>query len=154
LITTDVRPSLTATSGTLGFRATNVTAGPVDVYLVPDTLATTASGTPVITNLASLATSAYVTPPVATASTGNGYTAIVTDAGAASVVARLRLPPGAAFVAAVPGTSAALDPIAGSRISGSVFTAYIFPPSVAGSKAAAFATPGIGLTIDRNPPTP
>jgi hypothetical protein len=152
LITTDARPSLTATSGTLGFRATNMTAGAVDVYLVPDTLATTPSGTAVITNLASLGTSPYITPPVATASTGNGYTAIVTNAGAVTVVARLRLPPGAPLVAAVPGVSGQLDPVAGSRISGSVFTAYIFPPSVAGSKAAAFATPGIGLTIDKNPP--
>lgn len=152
LITTDARPSLTATSGTLGFRATNMTGGAVDVYLVPDTLATTPSGTPVIANLASLGTSPYITPPVATATTGGGYTAIVTDASAATVVARLRLPSGAALVPAVPGVSGQLDPIAGCRISGSVFTAYIFPPSVAGSKAAVFATPGIGLTIDKNPP--
>jgi hypothetical protein len=151
LITTDARPSLTATSGSLGFRATNLTAGPVDVYLVPGaTLAAAPSGTPVITNLASLGTSSYLTQAVA-AATG-GYTVFVTNAGANTLVARVLMPVGAALVPAVPGVSGQLDPIAGSRISGSVFTGYIFPPSVAGSKAAVFAAPGVGLTIDKNPP--
>jgi hypothetical protein len=151
LITTDARPSLTATSGSLGFRTTNLTAGPVDVYLVPGaTLAAAPSGTPVITNLASLGTSSYVTQAIAGAA--SGYSVVVTNAGTATVVANVLMPVGAALVPAVPGVSGQLDPVAGSRISGSVFTGYIFPPSVAGSKAAAFATPGVGLTIDMNPP--
>jgi ABC-type multidrug transport system fused ATPase/permease subunit len=151
LVTTDARPTLTAASGNLAFRTTNLTAGPVDVYLVPGaTLAAAPSGTPVITNLASLGTSSYVTQAVA-AATG-GYTVFVTDAGALTLVARALMPVGAALVPAVPGVSGQLDPVAGSRISGSVFTGYIFPPSVAGSKAAVFAAPGVGLTIDKNPP--
>jgi len=151
LITTDARPSLTATSGSLGFRTTNLTGGPVDVYLVPgSTLAAAPSGTPVITNLASLGTSSYVTQAVAAA--GSNYSVVVTTAGTATVVANVLMPVGAALVPAVPGVSGQLDPVAGSRISGSVFTGYIFPPSVAGSKAAAFANPGVGLTIDKNPP--
>jgi hypothetical protein len=151
LITTDARPSLTATSGSLGFRTTNLTGGPVDVYLVPgSTLAAAPSGTAVITNLASLGTSAYVTQAVAGAA--SGYSVVVTTAGTATVVANVLMPVGAALVPAVPGVSGQLDPVAGSRISGSVFTGYIFPPSVAGSKAAAFANPGVGLTIDKNPP--
>ncbi|HEY1953698.1 MAG TPA: hypothetical protein VGG76_12915 [Gemmatimonadaceae bacterium] len=155
LITTDARPTLTAASGTLGFRSTNLTAGAVDVYLIPGSAATpTASGTPVITNLGSLATSAYVTPAVA--SSGSGYTVVATTAGTTTVVASQFMPPGAAFVPEVPGTSGALDPIAGSKISGSIFTAYIFPGAVAGSKAATASntTPGIGLAIDENPPRP
>jgi hypothetical protein len=153
LVTTDVRPSLTATSGTFGFRVTNVTAGPVDVYLVPGaTAATAASGTPVITGLASLATSAYLTPAVAGGT--DGYTVVVTDAGTTTVAATILMPAGAPFVAAVPGGAGALDPLAGSRISGSIFTAYIFPPSVAGSKAPVFANRGVSLTIDKNPPRP
>jgi len=151
LITTDARPSLTATSGNLAFRTTNLTAGPVDVYLVPgSTLAAAPSGTPVITNLASLGTSSYVTQAVAGAA--SNYSVVVTTAGTATVVASVLMPVGAALVPAVPGVSGQLDPVAGSRISGSVFTGYIFPPSVAGSKAAAFASPGVGLTIDKNPP--
>jgi hypothetical protein len=151
LITTDARPSLTFASGNLGFRTTNLTAGPVDVYLVPGaTLAAAPSGTPVITNLASLGTSTYVTQAIAGAA--SGYSVVVTTAGTATVVANVLMPVGAALVPAVPGVSGQLDPVAGSRISGSVFSSYIFPPSVAGSKAAAFAAPGIGLTIDKNPP--
>jgi hypothetical protein len=151
LITTDARPSLGFTSGNLGFRTTNLTAGPVDVYLVPGaTLAAAPSGTPVITNLASLGTSSYVTQAIAGAA--SGYSVVVTTAGTATVVANVLMPVGAALVPAVPGVSGQLDPVAGSRISGSVFTGYIFPPSVAGSKAAVFAAPGIGLTIDKNPP--
>lgn len=151
LITTDARPSLTFASGNLGFRTTNLTAGPVDVYLVPGAaLAAAPSGTPVITNLASLGTSGYVTQAIAGAA--SGYSVVVTTAGTATVVANVLMPVGAALVPAVPGVSGQLDPVAGSRISGSVFSSYIFPPSVAGSKAAAFAAPGIGLQIDKNPP--
>jgi hypothetical protein len=151
LITTDARPSLTFASGNLAFRTTNLTAGPVDVYLVPGaTLAAAPSGTAVITNLASLGTSTYVTQAVAGAA--SGYSVVVTTAGTATVVANTLMPVGAAAVPAVPGVSGALDPVAGSRITGSVFTGYIFPASVAGSKAAVFANPGVGLTIDRNPP--
>jgi hypothetical protein len=151
LITTDSRPSLTASSASLGFRTTNLTAGPVDVYLVPgSTLAAAPSGTAVITNLASLATSNYVTQ--ATAAAASNYSVVVTQAGTNTVVANVLMPVGAPLVQAVPGVSGQLDPVAGSRISGSVFTGYIFPPSVAGSKAAAFANPGVGLTIDKNPP--
>jgi len=66
------------------------------------------------------------------------------------------MPAGAAFVAEVPGSAGALDPVAGSRISGSIFSAYIFPGAVAGSKAATATntTPGIGVAIDKNPPRP
>ena len=153
LITTDDRPSLSATAGTFGFRATNLTAGAVDIYLVPGaTAATAASGTPVITNLAPLATSAYITPAVAGAA--SNYTVVATTAGTTTVVATQLMPVGAAFVPEVPGASGALDPVAGSRISGSIFSSYIFPPSVAGSKAANFPNPGIGLAIDKNPPRP
>jgi uncharacterized protein DUF4397 len=153
LITTDDRPALTATSGTIGFRATNLTAGAVDVYLIPGATATpTASGTPAITNLAPLATSAYITP--AKAAAASGYTVVVTTAGTTTVVASQLMPAGSDFVPEVPGASGALDPVAGSRESGSIFTAYIFPPSVAGSKAANFPNPGVGLAIDKNPPRP
>jgi len=151
LITTDARPSLTATSGNFGFRTTNLTAGPVDVYLVPGaTLAAAPSGNPVVTNLASLATSGYATQ--ATAGAASNYSVVVTQAGTNTVVANVLMPVGAALVPAVPGVSGQLDPVAGSRISGSVFTGYIFPPSVAGLKPTAFANPGVGLTIDKNPP--
>ena len=155
LITTDARPALTATSATFGYRATNLTAGAVDIYLVPGaTAATTASGTPVITNLAPLGTSTYITPAVAGAA--SNYTVVATTAGTTTVVATQLMPVGSAFVPEVPGASGALDPVAGSRISGSIFTSYIFPGAVAGSKAATSSntTPGMALAIDKNPPRP
>jgi len=115
LITTDARPSLTATSGSLGFRTTNLTAGAVDVYLVPGaTLATAPSGTAVIANLASLGTSAYVTQAIAGAA--SGYSVVVTTAGTATVVANVLMPVGAALVPAVPGVSGQLF-FAGHRAS-------------------------------------
>lgn len=155
LITTDDRPALTAASGTIGFRSTNLTAGAVDIYLMPGATATpTPSGTPVITNLAPLATSSYITPPVAGAT--SGYTVVATATGTTTVVASQLMPAGAPFVPEVTGSAAALDPVAGSRISGSILTAFIFPPAVVGSKAATASntTPGIGVAIDKNPPRP
>jgi len=155
LITTDDRPTIGAAAGTMGFRAMNLTAGAVDIYLVPGaTATTTVSGAPAIANLGPLATSTYITPAIAGAT--SGYTVVATDAGTTNVVASTLMPAGAAFVPEVPGSSGALDPIAGSKISGSVFTAYVFPGAVAGSKAATSSntTPGVSLSIDRNPPRP
>ena len=153
LTTTDARPTITAAAGTIGLRAVNLTAGAVDVYLIPgSTLATTASGTPVITNVAPSAASNYVTAPVAGAA--SGYTVVVTNAGTTTVVANTLMSPGTPFTPEVPGVSGPLDPVAGSRISGSVFSSYVFPPSVAGSRAPSFPNPGATVAIDRNPPRP
>ena len=146
-------PAITAAAGTIGLRAVNLTAGAVDVYLIPgSTLATTASGTPVITNVAPSAASNYVTAPVAGAA--SGYTVVVTNAGTTTVVANTLMSPGTPFTPEVPGVSGPLDPVAGSRISGSVFSSYVFPPSVAGSRAPSFPNPGATVAIDRNPPRP
>jgi Domain of unknown function (DUF4397) len=154
MTTTDARPTLTAASGTIGLRAVNLSAGNVDVYLVPgSTQAIAASGTPVMTNVAPSAASAYVIiSPVA--ASGSGYTVVVTNAGTTTVVAAALMPAGSPFQPAVPGVSGALDPVAGSQISGSVFSAFVFPPSVAGSPAPTFANPGVSLAIDKNPPRP
>jgi Domain of unknown function (DUF4397) len=152
LITTDSRPALTKTSATFGYRAVNLTAGPVDVYLVPgNTLTSTPTGTAVIANLAANSASAYITPAVAV--TGSNYSVVVTTAGTLTVVSSVLLPAGTAYVPEVPGTSGALDATAGSRISASVLSSFIFPPSVAGSRALSFTTPGLGTSIDKNPPS-
>jgi hypothetical protein len=153
LTTTDTRPAPTAASGTIAIRAVNLTSGAVDIYLVPgSTQASAASGTPAITNVAPLAASGYITAPIAGAT--SGYTVVATAAGTTTVVATALMSAGTPFQAEVPGVSGALDPVAGSRISGSVFSAFVFPPSVAGSKAPTFNSPGINLAIDRNPPRP
>jgi hypothetical protein len=152
LITTDSRPALTKTSATFGFRAVNLTNGAVDVYLVPgNTLTSTPSGTAVITNVPANSASAYITPAVAPA--GSNYSMVVTTAGTNTVVASTLLPAGAAYQAEVPGVSGALDATAGSRISASVLSGFVFPPSVAGSKATSFANPGVSVSVDKNPPS-
>lgn len=50
----------------------------------------------------------------------------------------------------VAGTVTA-DPVAGYLIAGSQFTAFLFPPSIAGSGAASFTTPAIVVIPDRQP---
>ncbi len=46
-----------------------------------------------------------------------------------------------------------LTAVGGSTIAGSVFTAFIFPRSVAGSIASSFTTPGIVYAVDKYPPS-
>ncbi len=56
--------------------------------------------------------------------------------------------------AGVAGTTA-VDPVGGFNIAGTLFTAFHFPRSVAGSAApqtAAFTTPAVTLIVDRQPP--
>jgi hypothetical protein len=153
LITTDSRPALTKTSATFGYRAVNLTGGAVDVYLVPgNTLTSTPSGTPAITNLAANTASAYITPAVAAAT--SNYSVVVTNAGALTVVSSVLMPAGIPYTPEVTGVSGALDATAGSRISASVLSSFIFPRSVAGSQApAAFTTSAVSVSIDKNPPS-
>jgi len=55
---------------------------------------------------------------------------------------------------ALPGAAATVDVAAlpGTLIAGSAVTAIVFPPSVAGSKAAKFAAAGMSFAFDRYPP--
>ena len=46
-----------------------------------------------------------------------------------------------------------LTAVGGSTIAGSAFTAFAFPPSVAGSKAASSTKPSIVYAVDRYPPS-
>ena len=59
--------------------------------------------------------------------------------------------PGTTTQTAAPGVAPA-DPIYGSGQGGSIFSAFIFDASAAGSKGAAFATPGIVFYPDMQPP--
>src|SRR5262249_20777406 len=91
---------------------------------------------PVIANAAFVAPTTYVNMPVSPAlsfraTAASGKTVIMT---------------GTAPVGEP--TKGGLDPVPGSSIAGSVFTVYLFPSSVAGSRAAAFSTPGITVVPD------
>jgi len=46
-----------------------------------------------------------------------------------------------------------LTAVGGVAQAGSVLTAFIFPRSVVGSKAASFTSAGISFIVDRNPPS-
>ena len=57
----------------------------------------------------------------------------------------------AAPIAGVAGTTL-VDPVGGSGIAGTQFSAFFFPASIAGSGAATFATSGVVIVADRQPP--
>jgi hypothetical protein len=136
-------------SGNFSLRAVNTNPVAQDVYVTSSTTAlTTVSGTPAFANVAPLAATPYANFAVAGGS-GN-YAVTATDAGTATPVRSTLMPVGTAAVAEVPGVSPALSATAGSRVGG-VFTAYIFPASTAGSKAASFTTPGVVLQADKQP---
>jgi hypothetical protein len=138
-----------APAGNFSIRAVNMNATAQDVYANTGTATvTTVSGTPTFANVAPLAATPYSN--FAVAASPDNYVVSSTDAGTVTPARSTLMPLGSAGVAEVPGVSAALAPTAGSRIGG-VFTAYIFPASTAGSKAASFAAPGVVLQADKQP---
>lgn len=138
-----------APSGNFNLRAANLNATAQDVYVNSSTTPLTiVSGTPGYANVAPLAATPYASIPLAPA--GSNYAISAADAGTATPARSTVMPVGNKAVAEVPGVSAALAAIAGSQIGG-VFTAYIFPASTPGSKAASFAAPGVVLQADKQP---
>jgi hypothetical protein len=130
-------------TGSVAVRAVNlgVGLGNLDFFASASGGTTPLPSTPTFANVAYLAASPYtnITPgPLALR---------VTTAGQVSpVMIDATAPAGQA------GTpSANLNPVGGSTLGGSAFTAFAFPRSVAGSSAASFTTPGIVYVIDRNP---
>lgn len=152
IIFSDNFPSLAA--GQFGLRAINAspTSGLVDVFASLATATGTPASTATFTNLGYGSASAY-TGLAAASSTGN-YRVAFTAPGSVSpfMAEALSVLTGAA---AVPGNGSTtpLNATAGTRTPGSVLTSILFPPSVAGSKAASFSTPGIGFMADKKPPS-
>jgi len=123
------------------------------VYLVPgNTLTSTQAELRQLTNLAANTASAYITPAVASATSklfGCGDECGCSDGSVVRADAA-----GTPYTPEVTGVSGALDATAGSRISASVLSSFIFPRSVAGSQApAAFTTSAVSVSIDKNPPS-
>ena len=139
-IITDALP--TQTAATVAYRIINAAPvqGAVDVYVRAD--GTTAlSGMPTA-SLAFQSASSYLTQ-----SPG----ALVIRLTAPGTLTAVGTPAGYTLQAGTAGTTFA-DPIFGSGQGGSILTAFIFDASVAGSKAAQFATPGVVYFPDRQPP--
>jgi len=118
----------------------------LDVF-VSDTASTLPlPASPQVANLAYAAVSPYATR------NPGAFRLRTTTSGQTAVVANAIAPPGAA---AVPVDN--LTAIGGSNMGGSAITAFVFPRSVAGSKApqtpaATFTNPAIVYLIDRHPP--
>jgi hypothetical protein len=132
-------------AGNVGFRVIHAGAGVgnVDVYLIRHPADTLALSGPVGTNVAYGAVGAYGT--VAADTQKQALAVVFTAAGTTTpILANVALPPGSAGT----GTT---NPIAGARVPGSVLTAVFVPPSVPGSKAPSFGTPGAVILVDRRP---
>lgn len=134
-------PPATVAAGQVAVRVYNAAAAAVDAYLVPATTTAIPGGT-AITNVATMTASNYVTRD-----TGNVAIRIA-NAGTTTAVAS---------VAADRGTlgTTSFNPVAGSAVPGTVMSAYVFPASVAGSRApqtAAFLATGVQLFVDKLPP--
>lgn len=161
----------TPAAGNVAFRAINAGAAAVDVYgTIASSISGGVSGTPLFANLGAGAVSAYV--PVATAPatpTAATYRITATVAGTPTTLAGDALAPVGAAKIDSSATSAAFNPVAGTKQDGSVLTFIALPPAVAytltasgtNSNAAgtlipvnpsgALAAPAILSVLDKNP---
>lgn len=135
----DARQNVSA--GNIAVRVYNAGAGAVDAYVLP-TATTALTGTPTFAGVGDLAASAFNNRAA------GAFAVRVAPAGSTTA---------AASVAAATGTAgtALVNPVAGAAVPGTVFSAYVFPRSVAGSGApqtAAFLTTGVQLFVDQLPP--
>ena len=135
-------------AGNIGLRVVNAGAGmgSVDVNVTrhaTDTL----PDTPLLSGVLYGTTSGYLTLPVDAVAADSTRVVITATGTKTPVLASVKLPAGLA------GT-ATTDPIAGARVAGSVLSAVIVPPSVAGSAApqtAPFLVPTAVFLVDRRP---
>jgi hypothetical protein len=141
------------TPGTnIALRAINAGVGlaTVDVYLLP-TATSPIAGAPTIKALSPEQASTYATLTPA------AFAARVTATGDLNPISSSAAPAGVAGNPAAPAANglpaiAAVDPVAGATVAGSVMTAIAFPASVAGSKAVASASPTVVYFLDKQPP--
>jgi len=134
----------------VALRVINATSAPIDVSQYVSTASAPAS--PTWANVGAYGISSYVlTAP-------NQIKFNVRPAGAATTLfadqlALIGQPVGTAS-AASNGCTVGVDceAIPGTTVPGSAVTLVVFPPSVAGSKAASFTTPGSTFMWDRRPP--
>jgi len=127
-------------SGQIGVRMINAATGQVNGYVVADP-ADPLPGSPTFAGVLPLAPSSYL-------NRATGAAALkVTDAGSSTVSASTAGPE-------APATLPGEFPAAGVNSAGTMFSAYFFPASVAGSAAPqtpAFLAPVIIWFVDRNP---
>jgi hypothetical protein len=126
-------------SGQIAFKAINTSDAPVDVRMQGLTVPLTDS-TRVFANVGPRSQTGYATmPPVTT------LTARVTAPGSMTVLGSANAPPGA------PPASSSQTALGGSTIQGSMLSAFVFPPSVAGSGAPSVTTYSVVWIQDNRP---
>jgi Domain of unknown function (DUF4397) len=138
LIITDALP--VQASGTVQFRIINAASvqGAVDVYA---SATGTTTGTPTASALAFMSASTYISQAPG---------AIILKMTTPGTQVAVGAAAGYTVQAGTAGTTFA-DPIYGSGIGGSIFTAFIFDASAAGTVGATFAAPGIVFFPDVQP---
>jgi len=132
----------------IGLRIINAGAGMGNLAINVTHHATdTLPDTPFMANVAYGAVGTYVNLPVDAVAADSSRVVVTATGTKTPVLLTVKLPTG---VAGSPG----VDPIAGARIAGSVMSAVIVPPSVAGSQApqtAAFLVPTAVFFVDKRP---
>jgi Domain of unknown function (DUF4397) len=135
-------------AGKIGLRIIDAGAGMGNLAVnVTRHAADTLPDTPLMSNVAYGTVGAYVTLPIDSVAADSARVVVTATGTKTPVLFSAKLPTGLA------GTATA-DPIAGARIAGSVMTAVIVPPSVAGSQApqtAAFLVPAAVFFVDKRP---
>jgi len=125
----------------------------LDFYTLASTT-TAVTGAPAVANLGAGALSAYTTRATgafATTLTAPGSTTALGSTLAPAGIAGNPAAPAANGIAAI----AAVDPISGSTVQGSVMTAIAFPATPAnkaGTAESKFTTPGVVYYLDKQPP--
>lgn len=138
----------TPAAGQVAARAVHAGAGmgAVDVFVVKRAVnpatADSLPDTPHSANLTYGNATAYLSR--AADVTGEALRVVFTTAGTKTVLASVTAPAGSAG-------STTTTPIAGGTQAGSVMTAVLVPPSVAGSQAPSFTTPSAVYLVDRRP---
>ncbi len=134
----DTRPAQSTTQ--IHVSAVNTTQlGTRDFHATATTTTTLVGSTPFASAVAAGARSAYVARATGAFAVQGAAAASTTSLAAAAPIA------GSAGTALV-------DPVAGHSQAGTQFSAFFFAPSIAGSGAPTFASSGITIVADRQPP--
>lgn len=126
----------------VAFRVVNLASGMSSINVGVTAASTDAIPTPTFSNIAYLGSSAY-----ATRAPGNAWFRVQDNTAAEIVAGNGRQAP----VGAAGDPLNNLTTIGGSGQAGSAVTAYVFPRSVAGSRAPSVTAPSIIFIVDKHP---
>jgi hypothetical protein len=137
------------TAGKVKLRVINATGNAIDAWAFRT--GTAAGATPTWAAVPAYSRSTYVEVD------SGSYTYQIRNAGVATnlfatTTAMLGAPPTCSGLACTAGQFADIEAAPGTRVAGSAITGIVFPPSVAGSRAAQFTAAGITYMWDKRPP--